>query len=255
MAWGEKYVHEVETCIRRSTALADFDLILITDEHTRVDGFEAPRRQLIRATFNHHGLLRKTEMTRFLPDGYDAFLFLDSDTVVLEDIGLGFEKAERFLIAASPAPHYSLDHFFGFDRIMQAEGVPCRGQLQYNTGVIFFKNSPEVAAVFERWASLARTHSAVCRNDQPYFTLAMEQLHLNPYTLSISYNYRGFGDAISGLLRIWHSHGQLPERINEFDKPWPPRRAWPGRVVGPASYKGIRGTIRRVLRRAVGYLD
>ena len=69
--------------------------------------------------------------------------------------------------------------------------------------------------------------------DQPFFTLAMEQLNFNPYTLSISYNYRGCGDGISGLVRIWHSHGKMPENINQFKVVVPLRRAWPSKLIQP----------------------
>ena len=76
------------------------------------------------------GLLRKTELINFLPENYDSFLFLDSDTVVISDIEMGFTKAELFGIAASPAPHYSLDHSWGFGtKVMDLEGVSKSSQL------------------------------------------------------------------------------------------------------------------------------
>lgn len=233
MAWGESFMEEVQKCITRSDLNSDLDLILMTDATTYVGEILGNAAQVIRCEFRLGGLLRKAEMMRFLPDGYDSFLFLDSDTVVVEDISLGFEKAERFDIAVAPAPHYSLDSFWGFEGIMRAEGVRCSGQLQYNTGVIFFQKSPAVAAVFNCWEELAARHGAEFGNDQPFFTLAMELLDFNPYTLSISYNYRAFGDAISGLLRIWHSHGEMPEGINTFTHSWPARRAWPSKIVYP----------------------
>lgn len=233
LAWGKKYVTEVESCIRRSKAIEGYDIVLITDLATDLDGLQHRFTEVIRASFETEGLLRKAELVKFLPEKYDVYLFLDSDTVVIEDISLGFEKAERFSIAVAPAPHYSLDYFWGFDRIMALEGTPCKGQLQYNTGVIFVRNSPTVKLIFQRWMELALKYQEEFKNDQPFFSLAMEQLNFNPYTLSISYNYRGFGDAISGVVRIWHSHGELPANINEFKIAWPPRRAWPSRVIFP----------------------
>lgn len=233
LAWGEKYIKEVEHCIERSKAIQGFDRILITDEDTGLEQLGTDFTRIIRAPFTTGGFLRKTEMINYLPHEYDVYLFLDSDTIVIEDISLGFDKAEKFSIAVSPAPHYSLDQFWNFDRIMTAEGVPCKGQLQYNTGVIFFRNTAAVRTIFRRWMDLAVRYQKQFSNDQPFFTLAMEQLDFNPYTLSISYNYRGFGDAISGIVRIWHSHGEPPANINEFEQAWPPRRAWPGKVEYP----------------------
>lgn len=232
LAWGERYLQEVESCIERSTLLANRDVVLITDASTNVAALSGNFAKVIKAPFVTKGLLRKTELVNFLPEDYDTYLFLDSDTLVLEDLSLGFEKAEKFEIAVSPAPHYSLDYFWGFDKIMALEGVPCKGQLQYNTGVIFFKNSPKVKSIFQRWRNLAEKYREFT-NDQPFFTLAMEELEFNPYTLSISYNYRGYGDAISGIVRVWHSHGEAPENINDFESAWPPRKALPGRVIFP----------------------
>ena len=222
---------------KKSKAIQEYDQILITDNETNIEDSHHAFSEVIRAQFETTGLLRKAEMLKFLPESYDAYLFLDSDTVVLEDISLGFEKAEKFSIAVSPAPHYSLDQFWGFDRILESQGIPCKGQLQYNTGVIFFKNSEIVKSIFNKWIALVLKYQEEFKNDQPFFTLSMEELNFNPYTLSISYNYRGFGDAISGLVRIWHSHGELPKDINNFDYSWPPRKAWPSRVEYPTQRK------------------
>lgn len=249
VAWGEPFVDEVATCIRRSAPyLADCDRVLVTDLDTPVAAVEGLVTHVIRAVFRHEGLLRKTELLGFLPDGYRGYLLLDSDTVVLGDLSLGFEKAMTHGIAASPAPHYSLDAFWGFSAIMEQEDTERRGQLQYNTGVIFFRPSPEVNAVFRRWGELGERYAEQFRNDQPFFTLALEQLGFNPYTLSISYNYRGFGDAISGDVRIWHSHGELPPGINDYTSSWPPRRAWPGEVVHPPAEPRERGSRLQRLR-------
>jgi len=99
----------VEACVRRSTIVQKYDLILITDEDTDLNSLEYNFSEVIKASFETVGLLRKAELIKFLPNTYDTYLFLDSDTVVFEDISLGFQMADKFKIAASPAPHYSLD--------------------------------------------------------------------------------------------------------------------------------------------------
>lgn len=230
LAWGERFIAEVCACIERSRPfIKDYDLILITDKDSTTDQVEPYLTHLIRAEFKYSGLFRKTEILKFLPNYYDSYLFLDSDTVVIQDISLGFIKSDSHGIAVCPAPHYSLEAFWGFDQVMERAGVSRLGQLQYNTGVIFFRNCAEVREVFEKWGSLASEHSYF-ENDQPFFTLAAEILRFNPYILSISFNYRGFGDAISGDVRIWHSHGEMPPNINEYSVAWPPRRAWSSKV-------------------------
>jgi hypothetical protein len=235
LAWGEPFLQEVHLCLKQSEKfISGLDTILITDRDSSTGELEGLMSQVIRVDFKQTGLLRKTELHEYLPDTYAGFLLLDSDTIVIGDLSLGFRKAEIHGIAVAPAPHYSLDAFWGFDRILQLEKIPLEGQLQYNTGVIFFKNTPEVKRVFQQWGTVAQAHQNDFENDQPFFTLAMEQLQFNPYTLSISYNYRGFGDAISGDVRIWHSHGRLPEKINTYETAWPPRRAWPDKVTQDA---------------------
>jgi len=51
---------------------------------------------------------------------------------------------------------------------MKLEGVDCKGQLQYNTGVIFFKNTPVVKSIFMRWMELALKYQQAFKNDQPF---------------------------------------------------------------------------------------
>ncbi len=232
LAWGKKYIVELSDCIDNSAAFFQGkDLLLVTDEETDVGSVANKLTKIVRHKFKTNGLLRKTELVDVdLEATYDAYLFLDSDTVLLGDLSLGFEKAKQFGIAIAPAPHYSLDAFWGFDEVMKEVGVPRRGQLQYNTGVFFYVPTKEVKAVFKTWCELAAKFQHIHDNDQPFFTLAMECVGFNPYTLSISYNYRGFGDAISGDVRIWHSHGDLPNGLNSYTNAWPPRRAFPGEV-------------------------
>jgi len=233
IAWGRNFLQQVSFCIGNSKFISDYDLILITDYDTDTDEYSHLFSCIIQVDFQMDGLLRKTEAFQNIPKNYRTCLVLDSDTLILKDISYGFEVAEEHLISVSPAPHYSLDYFWGFDGIMKQEGIKCDGQLQYNTGVIFFRNCRKVRQIFRLWRDLALRYKDQYTNDQPFFTLAMLLLGFNPHTLSISYNYRGFGDSISGVVRIWHSHGKVPEDINVFDKPWPPRRAWPSKVERP----------------------
>jgi len=199
LAWGYEHICRVEACIKKSQGIHGYDLVLVTDTDTDLESVQSLFVRIIRASFATRGLLRKAELLKFLPEQYCTYLYLDSDTVVLEDIDLGFEKAEEFAIAVAPAPHYSLDYFWGFDRIMELEDMPCKGQLQYNTGVIFFNNSELVKSVFQRWMHLVIKYQELCKNDQPFFSLAMEELNFNPYTLSIYTIIVGLGMLSAGL--------------------------------------------------------
>ena len=82
---------------------------------------------------------------------------------------------------------------------------------------------------------MAEEYKDIYPNDQPLFSLALEQCRIIPYTLSIGYNYRGFGEGICGLVRIWHSYGEMPEDINKIIPEWPLRKASPGRIAYPVT--------------------
>ena len=97
---------------------------------------------------------------------------------------------------------------------MDQVGLSKCSQLQYNTGAIFFTRCAEVQKVFEKWFFLCNEHGSLLSrpHDQPFFTLAMELLDFNPYTLSPAYNYRALGELVSGYIRLWHSRDPVPRR-------------------------------------------
>ena len=257
MAWGEEWIREAVTCLKTSLYIHDYDIFLITDKEG-VDIFSRyaadsdiiDRVDVVEVQFSFpRGFLRKTELMDYVPNGYDSFCFLDSDTRVIEDITLGFEKAEIHGLALVPAPQYSLDHFWGFDQIMLQEKLLLRGQIQYNTGVIFFRDSPDVRRFMGHWRQLAEKYKKQYPNDQPLFSLALEQMGVIPYTLSIGYNYRGFGEGICGLVRIWHSHGEMPDGINRIVPEWPLRKASPGKIIYPTT-DGVEGWVEGATDRS-----
>jgi hypothetical protein len=225
--WGDVHTREASASARTSMANTLLPSVAITSASTASSlPDDMPFSQVVTTVLRHDGLLAKADLYRHLPEEFDSFLFLDSDATVIDDVSYGFEKAETFGIAAAMAPHYSLDYFWGFDRVLTSAGVRCASQMQYNTGALFFSRRPDVAEVFDLWRRLAlelgpRLHY---HSDQPFLTLAMELLHFNAFTLSPAYNYRALGELASGLIRIWHSHAPVPRDVNSFSEPWPPRR-------------------------------
>jgi hypothetical protein len=222
-----------------SAALPGVDRILITrSDSTGFLPANPPFEKVLTHLFTLPGLMAKAEMVNFLPDEYDSFLFLDTDTRLLADVSFGFQRAEAHGIALVMAPDYSLEHFAAFGRVLAHVGYPWTDTLQYNTGVIFFSRRADVWKVLHRWHELCRTVgiSQTYYNDQPFFTLAMEQEGFNPYTLSRGYNYRNFGEDIYGQVRVWHSHYPPPQDVNAFAVPKPPRAFKDSkRLVGTSS--------------------
>jgi len=181
-AWGADWIDRAAACIRESK-LPDYPVFLVTDTATKTDAM--PKGvEVIRVAFQLEGKARKAELLMLSPEKIGTALFIDADTRVVDDISLGFEKAEQHGIAIAPAPHYSLADFRDFRQLMIAEGVTPKGQIVYNTGVIFATpHRPDVRAVFDRTLELAQKYQDKVWNEQPYFSLAMEMLNFNPYTL------------------------------------------------------------------------
>jgi hypothetical protein len=216
-AWGTEWVDRVAGCIRESQ-LPPYPIFMITDAATDTGGLPAGI-EVIRRDCHLSGKARKTEFFNCLPEEIETALLLDADTRVIGDISLGFEKAEQHGIAIVPAPHYSLADFRDFGQVMLNEGVAPLGQIIYNSGVMFCKpHRPEVRAVFDLTLTLAKKYRDKVWSDQTYLSLAMELLNFNPYTLSPSFNYRGFGELISGSIRIWHSYEPLPPNAGSLEK-------------------------------------
>lgn len=216
-AWGSDWIQRAAECIRESK-LPDYPVFVVTDNATDTVGL--PKNvEVVRLVFGLLGKARKAEFFSRLPQKIGTALFLDADIRIIDDISLGFEKAEKHGIAIAPAPHYSLADFRDFRQIMIAEGITPLGQMVYNTGVIFATpHRPEVRAVFDLTLQLAQKYQDKVWNEQPHLTLAMELLGFNPYTLSPSFNHRAFGELISGPLRIWHSYEALPQNAACLEK-------------------------------------
>ncbi len=215
--WGEKHIALVAECIRESR-LPDCPLFLMTDETSKVEGLPASV-QVLRRACRLSGKARKLELFASLPNEIETALLLDADTRVIDDISLGFEKAEQHGIAIVPAPHYSLADFRGFREVMLKEGVTPRGQMIYNSGVLFCTpQRPDVRAVFDLSLKLAQKYAHEVWSDQTYLSLAIEMENFNPHTLSPSFNYRGFGELISGSIRIWHSYEPLPKNAGSLEE-------------------------------------
>jgi hypothetical protein len=225
LCWGEQFLSEaIESA--RSTLAIKGDRVLITDAAGASRAKESTEFTSIipmRPVYGNN--LEKSRLIELIPPGYDTFLFLDTDTRIIGDVTLGFDKAERHGIAVAPAPNYNLSEFFGFGRIMAQLGVKPTDQLMYNSGVIFFHLTSTVRQVLERWRDLAAVGTSQdFPRDQPFLTLAMEQLGFTPYVLCPLYNYRGLGEYAVGQIRMWHSHFPLPSDVNDFKDAWPARR-------------------------------
>src|SRR3984957_5203479 len=224
--WGERFIDEAIDSARSAVAI-EADRVLITDaEGAKYTKNNPAFTSIVQTRLIHADNLEKSRLIDLLPDGYDTYLYLDTDTKIIGDVSLGFAKAQQHGIAMAPAPNYNLAEFFNFARIMRELGIEPADQIMYNSGVIFFHLTAAVRRVLERWRDLCATVGAKSdfARDQPFLNLALEQCGVTPYVLSPLYNYRGLGEYAVGNIRIWHSHFAPPPDLNGFENAWPARR-------------------------------
>jgi hypothetical protein len=153
---------------------------------------------------------------------YERTLFLDSDTYISGDLSELFSLMDHFDLAAAHAPvraSYQLDAV--------PDSFP-----EYNGGVILFRQSPSVRALFSKWADYYRRDLDRLRRseirwrrppermfyhgdlpDQPTLREALYSSDLRIATLPPEYNCRfslpGFVD---GQVKILHGRGlNLPQ--------------------------------------------
>src|SRR5216683_2778811 len=238
--WGQSSVAEAVVSAQ-GAPIRHLDRFLITDDVGAEQAEESGAfTSIIRTRLLHASNLEKSRLADLLPDGYESFLYLDCDAHIIGDVTFGFTKAEQHGIAIAPAPNYNLSEFFGFGSTMRTVGTQPADQLNYNSGVIFFRLTESVRRVLKRWRELCEEIGAKsgARSDQAFLTLAFEQLGFVPYVLSPLYNYRSLGEYAVGKIRIWHSHHSPPSNANEFDTAWPARRFVDGVRIEPDERMG-----------------
>ena len=258
MVWGADFIQQAVRSASSATFMG-IPLVLITDIASQdfiPDKHPFSRIQLVKE-FRSKDWLNKSTLADHLPQEFNSFLYLDTDTVILKDVTFGFEQAEKHGIAASQATSYCLPSHHEFRRIMLALGLPDAGQLQYNAGVHFFIRRPDVEAVFRLYQEMAFALSeqfdyknrANKRTDQPFLSFAMERLNFNPYTLSINYCYRGLdAEPVCGDIRIWHSHHPVPKNVNQYESFAGPRRRYrTGKAIDMRPVYRIHGIMARLV--------
>jgi hypothetical protein len=155
-------------------------------------------------------LLDKAGMLDLTP--FDETLFLDADTVVLDDLSFGFEQATRFGLACSICECPWARRYGGIDGEM----------VEYNTGVLFFTD--QARPVFDAWKACAGSvdssivfHNGeelarMPLNDQAGFAQAVDETGFRPFVLPYNWNFRPkWHKSWFGPLKIWHDYSDVPE--------------------------------------------
>lgn len=170
-------------------------------------------------------LLDKAKMYDLSP--FDETLFLDADTVVMERLDYGFEKAELFGLACCIcecpwARRYP--SLFG-------------DVIEYNTGVLFWTKAAKT--VFDAWAALRDILSSLRfigkngveempHNDQAGFASAIDVTEFNPWVLPLNWNFRPrWQKTVFGPVKIWHDYDDPTEAVLR----WNAQQSQPDAVI------------------------
>lgn len=143
------------------------------------------------------------KIRRLLELDAEEILFIDTDTYVCGPLHPGFDLLSRFDLAVARAA------------IQATYEVPPPGDAfpEFNTGVLFLRNTPRLRAFLNRWLelhALLRDRDTGRVYDQPAFRQALWESDLSVHTLPPEYNCRFiFPGFASGPVRI--IHGRAPD--------------------------------------------
>jgi hypothetical protein len=164
-------------------------------------------------------LLDKAGMYDWSP--FEETVYLDLDTVVLDRLDFGFEKASRHGLCVTIAPASFARRYH---RMISGDVV------EYNTGVIFWKRGRAAGGVerlFREWDRLAKAedsshefplgHGRTGRqdcNDQAGFAKSVETTGFCPFVLPGNWNYRPqFMRSFYGPIKVWHEYAEVPPGV------------------------------------------
>ena len=200
MVWGSN----VEPVLQRSIASVKASHPELPIEVVRIDA--DPNSQ--------ESLLAKANIYARSP--FRETLFLDADTIVLDRLDFGFEKARQFglAICICEAPW-----------ARPPTGRANYGDIvEYNTGVIFF--TERAKPTFDAWAAIAPTLDSSIRfyqdgklaimraADQGSFALAVAETGISPFVLPRNWNFRALLERVYiGPIKIWHAYDPIPPGI------------------------------------------
>jgi hypothetical protein len=134
---------------------------------------------------------------------FERTIFLDTDTLACAPFPDLFEILDRFDLALAHAP-------YRHDRPFVTPN--CFAEL--NTGVLAYRRTPEMIALFQDWLRLYEkevSETGRMDSDQPAFREALYRSPVSPYVLPSEYNLRTVMPAAVGRCKVRIIHGRGPD--------------------------------------------
>jgi hypothetical protein len=133
---------------------------------------------------------------------FEHTLYLDSDTMVVDDISEMFGLLDRFDIAVAHAHKRNFHLTAEFWRRNIPPSFP-----QFNSGVVLYKNSPQVSSFLRNWRD--SFHAAGIKKDQVTLRELLWLSDLRIATLPPEYNIR-----YQKYIRIWNAAEARPKILH-----------------------------------------
>lgn len=166
---------------------------------------------------------------------YDRVIFLDTDTLVLGDIRGLFQLLNSHDLAARQDVYPGIDYQF--------PDVP-EAFVEYNTGLIAFKKTPEMEAFFVDWSveyqKLSQTSSRFDA-DQPSFRRTLCRSSLRHCALPGEYNFQAdMGGYLFWRVKVIHCHADQEAAAQIANRFLGARAYFPKLAAVPTSFRGLR---------------
>lgn len=192
----------------------------------------------------YDGPIAKVEMTSA---PFDRTVFLDSDTYVTSSLADLFDILATFDLALAHDPMRGWDY----------ETAAARAFTELNTGVVAFRRTPAVAALFEDWWSTYQSMRATqgLRNDQPSFREALWRAReVRHATLPSEYHLvAAHGAHVMWDAKLLHGRNGLQQVASSLNERIGPRTYMPVWGVLPG-FRGRFGLVSDYARLTTSFL-
>lgn len=199
VATGRRYLGETLISARSvRRRLPGVPILLYTDQTDLPAGVFDEVRRLENP---RHGFIDKIAPLCNTP--FERTVFLDTDTLACAPFDDLFTLLDRFDLAVAHAP-------FRHDRPFVTPN--CFAEL--NTGVVAYRRTPEMTALFREWLRVYEAEVAATGrmdSDQPAFRDALYRSRIPFYVLPPEYNLRTVMPAAVGRCQVRIIHGRGPD--------------------------------------------